>query len=32
LDEVKLEQVWQRLQDWPNCADIHHLFTALPGA
>ena len=32
LDEAKLERVWQRLQDWPNCADIHRLFTASPGA
>ena len=32
LDTVKLEQVWQRLQDWPNCEDLHRVFTALPGA
>ena len=32
LDEVKIEQVWQRLQNWPSCADIHRLFTALPMA
>ena len=32
LDEAKIERVWQRLQDWPNCEDIHRLFTASPGA
>ncbi|MCG6891689.1 MAG: MmgE/PrpD family protein [Gammaproteobacteria bacterium] len=32
LAEPKVDMIWQRLQDWPNCDDIHRLFTAFPEA